>query len=1338
MKLIRMHVDNFGCLHDFDYEFDEGVNVLLQDNGWGKTTMADFLKAMLYGFDTRRSKDITENARRRYLPWQGGKYGGSLDFEAAGVNYRVFRNFGETPRFDTTKILNMDTKTTARIDPNKIGQTLFGLDVNAFQRSVFINQNGLAIDGASSSIHTRLNSLVSQANDLAAYDGAITDLTQQIKIYEKTGARGKLGDISREITAKEKERDRLEHEIAEQDEARERISRIDMLLAALSTDLGKKKKRLEVISGEAKKREASVKMLADLNAQIEALQQKLDTIQSDLGGSIPLGEEINEAKKQEAAARIINDRLKELVDDYSRLTLEAQSLLEKYHGALPQDAQLDRLQSLYSELQSLSSGNEESADIEKVPDEYRLIDAASAKIAGYPDMLKDLIERQAEIETLTRTIDITASKIEAESKSWEEKKEGYLTRKAELEHCQADLEAASAGRPEVTRPAIERLSALQKLQHTAEVQRREVEARKLSDKEKALIANAPQNLPDEAEAQKMLEKLRIAKQLEASLQGLEARLSGEESKEASLRAALTQYNAIPDTITTPSEPKKSVGGVMIGGGVAVLILGIVLGIIINPILFALAAVGLALSVLGVSANRQYAARMQIYKTEKAAAQQRQEARTKKTELDAQLREEQETLSGLREQIRSTASTAEQYRAEVSVWLARYAPTTEPSEQAVQAELDRIVQIKALRKKAKEAEEAARALSETEKYIQSEKEQLEASFPWLHGQHPETQADALRAMETEYQIKLAGKQRAEKELTDFLTTEQLTEDLLAGADSPALSHIREEQDRVEKALEGELQNAEIILNLIGLSINRENAKACIRQAEQAFNVYLNYKARTGERTQRQNAHNRKLEELQNRLETEVTSIIGGIAEDRPISERIALARQDSATSKMIKQKLSEIESEQTRLEARQYQAEQIINAFLEKHAPSLPRKDALTEIQTLAGEYSELSAALKQLQKQKESIKPKEHMQTDGEEEAVLRTEIMNAEKRRDELLVEYTQKSDAIRQADRALETYPDVVQEIRQLNEQKQQAQASLVTLKRAIQLITRAKENLAARYLGKVENLFNRYMQIWLQSEAVRGILDTDFKITIEEDGKVHVPEGYSTGTSDLIDFCMRLALVDTLFEKEQPFLILDDPFVNLDEDRLEKAQELLGVMSTNKQIVYFVCHPIRAVEAKGNSASMDEFRRLTAATRQDIETRKSITASRAATPGKTPKERYHIPANAAPLAIQPMRKNYTITNSIFSMSFQPNPAGLAQDHSYELFFIDKPGHVLNERQLLEVRNGKLSTERIQFSLNTRDDSGDEYELMIREAGQDDYNVVARIPFKAKLAFAGTFSFD
>ena len=92
---------------------------------------------------------------------------------------------------------------------------------------------------------------------------------------------------------------------------------------------------------------------------------------------------------------------------------------------------------------------------------------------------------------------------------------------------------------------------------------------------------------------------------------------------------------------------------------------------------------------------------------------------------------------------------------------------------------------------------------------------------------------------------------------------------------------------------------------------------------------------------------------------------------------------------------------------------------------------------------------------------------------------------------------------------------------------------------------------------------------------------------------------------------------------------------------------------------------------------------------------------------------------------------------MNFVMDESGLPKDNSYELFFIDGMGHVLNERQILEINGGRLSVERVQFCLNTRDDSGDEYELMIRESGQDDYDVVARIPFKAKLAFAGTDSF-
>ena len=56
MKLLRCHVENFGILSDFDLTFTEGLNVLCRENGFGKSTLAAFLKAMFYGLPKTRAK----------------------------------------------------------------------------------------------------------------------------------------------------------------------------------------------------------------------------------------------------------------------------------------------------------------------------------------------------------------------------------------------------------------------------------------------------------------------------------------------------------------------------------------------------------------------------------------------------------------------------------------------------------------------------------------------------------------------------------------------------------------------------------------------------------------------------------------------------------------------------------------------------------------------------------------------------------------------------------------------------------------------------------------------------------------------------------------------------------------------------------------------------------------------------------------------------------------------------------------------------------------------------------------------------------------------------------
>ena len=78
MRLIRCHIENFGVLSDFDFAFSAGLTTICRPNGFGKSTFAAFIKAMLYGFPRTGARSIVENERKRYDPWQGGKYGGFL------------------------------------------------------------------------------------------------------------------------------------------------------------------------------------------------------------------------------------------------------------------------------------------------------------------------------------------------------------------------------------------------------------------------------------------------------------------------------------------------------------------------------------------------------------------------------------------------------------------------------------------------------------------------------------------------------------------------------------------------------------------------------------------------------------------------------------------------------------------------------------------------------------------------------------------------------------------------------------------------------------------------------------------------------------------------------------------------------------------------------------------------------------------------------------------------------------------------------------------------------------------------------------------------------------
>ena len=108
MKLLACNVENFGTLSGFKMSFSDGLTVINEQNGFGKSTLALFFKAMFYGLPKTTKKKIAENERMRLIPWQGGLFGGTLDFEAGGKKYRIERSFSDKAG-DTFKLYDLLT-----------------------------------------------------------------------------------------------------------------------------------------------------------------------------------------------------------------------------------------------------------------------------------------------------------------------------------------------------------------------------------------------------------------------------------------------------------------------------------------------------------------------------------------------------------------------------------------------------------------------------------------------------------------------------------------------------------------------------------------------------------------------------------------------------------------------------------------------------------------------------------------------------------------------------------------------------------------------------------------------------------------------------------------------------------------------------------------------------------------------------------------------------------------------------------------------------------------------------------------------------------------------------
>lgn len=184
MKFLSCHVENFGKLRNFDYDFSDGLSEILQENGWGKTTFAVFLKAMLYGMSKKGNNKAYVAERSRYMPWHGGVYGGTITFEHKGNRYKMYRTFGTTPERDMFSLIDLQTNKKTNIFTENIGYEIYGVGRETFEVTTYFPQ--MTIDGKiTDEMRASLSGVNNLQNDLKNFSKAIDGVDNKVKLIKK-------------------------------------------------------------------------------------------------------------------------------------------------------------------------------------------------------------------------------------------------------------------------------------------------------------------------------------------------------------------------------------------------------------------------------------------------------------------------------------------------------------------------------------------------------------------------------------------------------------------------------------------------------------------------------------------------------------------------------------------------------------------------------------------------------------------------------------------------------------------------------------------------------------------------------------------------------------------------------------------------------------------------------------------------------------------------------------------------------------------------------------------------------------------------------------------------
>jgi hypothetical protein len=159
---------------------------------------------MFYGMPAARPrKDLRDEERTKYAPWNNARMGGGLQIEWHGKHYRIERTFGAREKDDTLIVTDMETGKVTDALGDVPGEKVFGISREAFASTLLLTSESTAPTADGLDVQAPLQAELGSVDpdpDMKKLPGALKRLQDAVRYYNRQGGRGHLAQLRDERT----------------------------------------------------------------------------------------------------------------------------------------------------------------------------------------------------------------------------------------------------------------------------------------------------------------------------------------------------------------------------------------------------------------------------------------------------------------------------------------------------------------------------------------------------------------------------------------------------------------------------------------------------------------------------------------------------------------------------------------------------------------------------------------------------------------------------------------------------------------------------------------------------------------------------------------------------------------------------------------------------------------------------------------------------------------------------------------------------------------------------------------------------------------------------------